>query len=118
MTGRRTQLSERPLLCSASHPGLGEVVIGGSDHALYILEAASCKLKRTLFGKTAGHTEWVTCVIYTPEGHVISGVPESYSAMLAGALCMFCKLLYTFAGEACGNLMRHALKQHCQAQAV
>lgn len=74
------QLSERPLLCSASHAGLAEVVIGGSDHALYIVDVSSAKLKRTLFGRTAGHTEWVTCAVYTPEGHVISG----------GATCRAC----------------------------
>lgn len=51
------------------------MVIGGSDHALYIMEASTGKLKRTLFGKTAGHSEWVTSAIYTPEGHVISGMP-------------------------------------------
>ena len=51
--------------------------MGGSDHAVYILDAASCKLKRTLF-KAGGHCEWVSCLAHTPEGHVISGaLPQS-----------------------------------------
>ena len=75
--GPRCQLSERPLLCASVHWGLGEAAVGGSDHAVYILDAASCRLKRTLF-KAGGHFEWVSCLTHTPEGHVVSGaMPQS-----------------------------------------
>ena len=70
--GTRCQLSERPLLCASVDWSLGEAAVGGSDHAVYILDATTCKLKRTLF-KSGGHCEWVSCIAHTPGGHVISG---------------------------------------------
>jgi hypothetical protein len=51
------QLSERPLLCSAANWGSYEVVVGSSDHASYVVDAASGKKRRTLYSKTTGHTE-------------------------------------------------------------
>ena len=57
-TGAVCQLSERPLLCASVDWSLGEAAIGGSDHAVYIVDAATCKLKRTLH-KQGGHAEWV-----------------------------------------------------------
>eukprot|EP00983_Pelagomonas_calceolata_P082409 1155917-Pelagomonas_calceolata.AAC.2 len=45
-----------------------EVVIGSSDHALYIVDAEKGTHKRTLYNKTNGHTEWVTCCTYTGAG--------------------------------------------------
>ena len=57
-TGTIYQLSDRPLLCASVDWSLGEAALGGSDHAVYIVDTASCKLKRTLF-KQGGHAEWV-----------------------------------------------------------
>jgi hypothetical protein len=52
------QLSDRPLLCSASlNDGSSDVVVGSSDHALYVVDSAAGRKKRTLYSKTTGHTE-------------------------------------------------------------
>ncbi|KAG2484442.1 hypothetical protein HYH03_016752 [Edaphochlamys debaryana] len=70
-------LSDRPNTCSAAAWARGEVVIGSTDHALYVLDAAKGTRKRTLYSKTCGHTEWVTCVCYTPDGRIVSGGMDS-----------------------------------------
>lgn len=71
--GLLVQLSDRPLLCSAANWGSNEVVIGSSDHASYVVDAAAGKKQRTLYPKTTGHTEWVTSVCCLPGGRVLSG---------------------------------------------
>lgn len=75
--GRVCQLSERPLLCLAARwdpgGGGGEVVIGSSDHALYVLDVKSCTRRRTLYSKTCGHKEWVTTVTWLDGGRILSG---------------------------------------------
>jgi len=70
-------VSDRPSLCSAANWARGEIVVGSSDHALYVIDAVKGKRKRTLYSKTAGHTEWVSCVAMTPEGRVVSGGMDS-----------------------------------------
>lgn len=60
--GVLVQVSERPLLCSCSctpsaADGTGNVVVGSSDHALYVVDTAAGRKKRTLYSKTTGHTE-------------------------------------------------------------
>jgi hypothetical protein len=37
--------------------GSGDVVVGSSDHALYVVDPAAGCRKRTLYSKTTGHTE-------------------------------------------------------------
>ncbi|KAF8062660.1 HET-E1 [Scenedesmus sp. PABB004] len=74
--GARVRLSERPLLCSAAlwrRDGGCEVVVGGADHALYGVDAQSTTRRRTLYSKTAGHSEWVTCACALPGGRLLSG---------------------------------------------
>uniref|UniRef100_A0A383VWN0 Uncharacterized protein n=1 Tax=Tetradesmus obliquus TaxID=3088 RepID=A0A383VWN0_TETOB len=71
--GVLVQLSDRPLLCSAANWGSNEVIIGSSDHASYVVDAAAGKKRRTLYSKTTGHTEWVTSVCCLPGGRVLSG---------------------------------------------
>jgi hypothetical protein len=53
------RVSERPVLCSAAvlDGGTQQVVLGSSDHALYVVDASTGRIRRTLFSKTAGHTE-------------------------------------------------------------
>ncbi|KAF5826437.1 WD40-repeat-containing domain protein [Dunaliella salina] len=70
-------LSDRPNMCSAACWDKNEVVIGSSDHALYVVDAEKGTLKRTLYNKTNGHTEWVTCCTYTGSGHIVSGGMDS-----------------------------------------
>lgn len=55
--GLAVELSDRPLLCVAAHWEAAEVVLGGSDHALYVIDVRSARKKRTLYTKTCGHTE-------------------------------------------------------------
>jgi hypothetical protein len=47
----------RPNTCSAADWSRGEVVIGSTDHALYVLDAVRGVRKRTLYSKAAGHSE-------------------------------------------------------------
>ena len=70
-------MSDVPLLCSCINWAAGEVVVGSSDHALYAIDILTGKRRRTLFTKTAGHTEWVSACQYLPDGRVISGGMDS-----------------------------------------
>lgn len=72
-SGVLLDVSDRPSMCSAANWGSSEVVIGSSDHALYVVDVRNGKLKRTLYGKQSGHAEWVTCVAFCPDGKVLSG---------------------------------------------
>ena len=54
-------VSDRMLLCSSSNKR-NEVVVGGSDHALYAIDINSTKKGSyvTMYGKSYGHTDWVS----------------------------------------------------------
>lgn len=67
-SGYLVDLSERPNLCMAVSPTGREVVVGSSDHALYVIDTDKRARSRTLYGKRAGHTEWVTGVTYLADG--------------------------------------------------
>lgn len=56
-SGTLLRLSDRPLLCSAADWKSGSIVLGGADHAAYVIDVASGKLRRTLFLRNRGHTE-------------------------------------------------------------
>ncbi|GLC37310.1 hypothetical protein PLESTB_001137600 [Pleodorina starrii] len=75
--GVMCDLSDRPNACSAADWSRGEVVIGSTDHALYVLDANRGLRKRTLYSKTSGHAEWVTCVTYAGGGRIVSGGMDS-----------------------------------------
>ena len=75
--GRICNVSEIPLMCSSINWALGEVVVGSSDHALYVVDIQSGKKRRTLYTKTCGHSEWVTTCQYLPDGRIISGGMDS-----------------------------------------
>ncbi|GIL71317.1 hypothetical protein Vretimale_2829 [Volvox reticuliferus] len=76
--GALCDLSDRPNTCSAADWSRGEVVIGSTDHALYVLDVNRGLLKkRTLYSKTSGHAEWVTCVTYASQGRIVSGGMDS-----------------------------------------
>eukprot|EP00656_Telonema_subtile_P051437 TRINITY_DN6915_c0_g1_i3.p1 TRINITY_DN6915_c0_g1~~TRINITY_DN6915_c0_g1_i3.p1 ORF type:complete len:568 (+),score=118.45 TRINITY_DN6915_c0_g1_i3:131-1834(+) len=63
--------SERPILCMSVHND--EAVLGGSDHALYVMNLNTGRRVRSLYSKRYGHSEWVTCVKHLADGRVISG---------------------------------------------
>lgn len=49
-----------------------EVVVGGSDHALYSINVADPSSKPvTMYNKSNGHTDWVTTVTHLADGQVI-----------------------------------------------
>ncbi|KAG2433008.1 hypothetical protein HXX76_008735 [Chlamydomonas incerta] len=75
--GTLCDLSDRPNTCSAADWSRGEVVVGSTDHALYVLDAVRGLRKRTLYSKSCGHTEWVSCVTYCPDGRIVSGGMDS-----------------------------------------
>ncbi|MEW5302349.1 MAG: hypothetical protein WDW36_005146 [Sanguina aurantia] len=75
--GTLVDLSDRPSSCSAADWPRGEVVIGSTDHALYVIDVNTGSKKRTLYTKACGHTEWVTCVAMLPQGQVVSGGMDS-----------------------------------------
>ncbi|GFH09028.1 WD_REPEATS_REGION domain-containing protein [Haematococcus lacustris] len=52
-------ISDRPSLCSAANWGKNEVVVGSSDHALYVIDAEKGTKKRQLYNKSSGHSECV-----------------------------------------------------------
>jgi WD40 repeat protein len=80
--GRQIDLSDRPLLCSSSNMR-NEIVVGGSDHALYAIDVMDPKKRHvTMYTKTCGHTDWVTSVTHLADGQVIS-------AAMDGKLCLW-----------------------------
>lgn len=54
-----------------------EVVTGSADHSLKCVDIPSGKIKRELYSKKFGHTEWVTAVAHAPDGRVLSGAMDS-----------------------------------------
>lgn len=89
-------VSDRPNTCASVDWAAGEAVVGCSDHALYGVDVHSGRLRRTLYTKKSGHTEWVTCVTHTSDGRVVSGGMDS-------RLC-----LWPRGGAACQNLEGHS----------
>ena len=59
------------------HEGNDTCVVGSADHGLKEVEISSGKVLRNLYTKTAGHSEWVTCVAYLPNGSIVSGGMDS-----------------------------------------
>jgi WD40 repeat protein len=83
--GTRIDLSDRPTICSAADWDSREVVVGSSDHALYIIDVDKARLKRKLHGNSSGHAEWVTCVTYLGSGSILSGGIDSKLCLWCGA---------------------------------
>ena len=87
--GALIDLSERPIMCSASYASdhSNELVYGGSDHALYAIctdqfllagddkcgQLSSFLKPKKLYSKQYGHHDWVTGVAYTLDGNIVSG---------------------------------------------
>eukprot|EP00775_Hariotina_reticulata_P005016 gene5016-5257_t len=55
--GLLIQVSDRPLLCSAASWEQQQVVVGSSDHALYVVDLQLGRKIRTLYSRTCGHSE-------------------------------------------------------------
>lgn len=55
--GTMCDVSDRPNSCSAAAWDRNEVVVGSTDHALYVIDSNKGIKKRTLYTKECGHTE-------------------------------------------------------------
>lgn len=75
--GCMCNVSEQPLMCSSINWSASELVVGSSDHALYVVDLETGKKRRTLYTKTAGHSEWVTACQCLPDGRILSGGMDS-----------------------------------------
>uniref|UniRef100_K3WJ13 Uncharacterized protein n=1 Tax=Globisporangium ultimum (strain ATCC 200006 / CBS 805.95 / DAOM BR144) TaxID=431595 RepID=K3WJ13_GLOUD len=110
--GSLHSVSAQPLICMSMSADAREVVVGSSDHALYVIPlrssaamsssrgssrslTAASKLK-TLYTKKFGHTEWVTCVTHLPDNRIVSGGMDS-------KLC-----LWDATGVKCDDLLGHS----------
>lgn len=94
-------VSSQPLMCMSLSPDGGEVVVGSSDHALYVVplrakaaRGAAAK-PRALYSKKYGHSEWVTAATFLPDKRVVSGGMDS-------KLC-----LWDASGVKCEDLLGH-----------
>eukprot|EP01038_Epipyxis_sp_PR26KG_P007642 gene7642-10402_t len=80
--GRSINLSDRLLICSSSNMR-NEVIVGGSDHALYSINVNDpSKSPIVMYSKGYGHSDWVTTVSHMLDGRVISGGMD-------GKLCLW-----------------------------
>jgi WD40 repeat protein len=66
--GTLVDLSERPVMCGAVDPERGITYLGCSDHATYAVSTETAKKAAVLYGKKAGHSEWVTSVAVMGDG--------------------------------------------------
>ncbi|ETI57385.1 hypothetical protein F443_00303 [Phytophthora nicotianae P1569] len=107
-------VSAQPLTCMSMIADESEVVVGSSDHALYVIpisnsssssgrssRGASTSRPRTLYTKKFGHTEWVTCVTHLPDRRIVSGGMDS-------KLC-----LWDATGVKCEDLLGHSGSVSC-----
>lgn len=91
--GKLFDASPRNVLCMDV---LGDqCVLGSADHGLKEFNMVSGRQTRELYSKQSGHTEWVTCVSYLPDGRVLSGGMDS-------KLC-----LWGSRGRQCQDLLGH-----------
>ena len=104
--GMLLDLSDRPLLVAARDPRAtgahAEVLIGGSDHAVYGVDAVRGTIARKLYGGRTGHTEWVTGVTYLGDA---SG--RAVSCGMDGRVCVWGTGGSTRAPPSCSILEGH-----------
>ncbi|GAB9464553.1 F-box protein [Globisporangium polare] len=106
-------VSAQPLMCMSMSADGREVVVGSSDHALYLIPLRSASSSssgsrsrslatsatskpRTLYSKKFGHSEWVTCVTHLADNRIVSGGMDS-------KLC-----LWDATGVKCEDLTGHS----------
>lgn len=74
--GQLVDLSDRPLSCISSNLR-NEIVVGGTDHALYSINISSSSIHPVvMYPKDSGHQDWVTTVAHLPNGIVLSGAMD------------------------------------------
>lgn len=78
--GQRVDVSDRLLICSSSNMR-NEVVVGGSDHALYSINVNDPTSRPvTMYNKSNGHSDWVTTVTHLADGKVAE--PHNIATMI------------------------------------
>lgn len=77
-------------------------VVGSADHGLRVFDLTTLRERRSLFNKTNGHTEWVTCCRFLSDGRVLSGGMDS-------KLCLWDSVLSSGGGglARCRDLLGH-----------
>lgn len=78
--------SDRNILCMSLRGNM--CVVGSADHGLKEFDVTTGKLSRELYSKQCGHSEWVTCVDYLPDGRIISGGMDSKLCLWQGRRCV------------------------------
>src|SRR5690606_67328 len=78
-----------PVLCMDVQNDI--VVTGSTDHGLRVYSLMTGKQMKELYSKTAGHTEWVTCCTFLPDGRIVSGGMDSNICVwqAVGVKCKF-----------------------------
>ncbi|CAM9168067.1 unnamed protein product [Choristocarpus tenellus] len=79
-SGQLLDLSDRNVLCLSVWED--EAVFGSADHALYCINQRTGRMIRMLHSRAAGHCEWVTAVVHTSLGDIVS-------AGMDGKLCLW-----------------------------
>ena len=97
--GNLFDASDRNILCMSLFGK--SCVIGSADHGLKEFNIETCKMNRNLYTKKFGHSEWVTCVTYIPDGRILSGGMDS-------KICLWNK-----AGSRCNDLTGHSHSVSC-----
>lgn len=85
--GIAMNVSDRPVLCAAISPDGTECVVGGTDHGLKVFNMDTGKMVRNLYGRNAGHAEWVTDVSYCPDGTILSAGMDAKLCLWRGPRC-------------------------------
>ena len=87
--GNQYDVSDRLLLCASSNMR-NEVVVGSADHALYSVNVNDPKSRPvTMYGKTTGHTDWVTSVTHLPNGKVSTVLYTTLQTVYCSILNIF-----------------------------
>eukprot|EP00759_Apiculatamorpha_spiralis_P015880 PhF_6_TR22367/c0_g1_i1/m.31708/K10260/FBXW7, SEL10; F-box and WD-40 domain protein 7 len=73
--GKVMDASDRNLMCMDVQNF--DCVVGSADHGLKVFNMRNGQLKRTLYNKKYGHTEWVTSCKFLSDGKIVSGGMDS-----------------------------------------
>eukprot|EP00760_Papus_ankaliazontas_P036575 PhM_4_TR8346/c0_g1_i2/m.17824/K10260/FBXW7, SEL10; F-box and WD-40 domain protein 7 len=73
--GKVVDVSDRNLMC-LDVQGY-DAVVGSTDHGLKVYNLRTGAMKRNLYTKSCGHSEWVTACKYLGDGRIVTGAMDS-----------------------------------------